>query len=227
MKTIARDLALAVCLLAAGQNGFAAPARCSAGYQDSTCVPALSAPWQTAPTCSNGPGWTTVAAAQWQGAYYSAPACNYQAPPTCPNGFNQTSAPSWNGSSWVGLGCAAPPPAVPSMPQLAAACASAIGSMMAGAGQNGQGFYKGQWGSWQGPAAVGGGNPYPPQFASGGFVLVGPGGGAGDFIYANDLGNPPAGGATTSNGVGMCWFQSGTSNLIGYGYAYDQGNDGG
>lgn len=216
-------------ILLSGRAALAAPVTCSYGYQDSTCGTNLYNAPQVAPTCPGTAGWTTAAAAQWIGSRYTAPQCNYTPPPTCPSGFNQTSAPLWNGSGWVGLGCAVPPPAVPSMPQLAATCEAAIGAMMAQAGFNGSnGYYRGQWGAMSGPVAVGGANPFPPQFASGGFVLVGGGSaGAGDFYWANDLGNPPAGGATGGNGIGMCWFQSGTGNLIGYGYAYDQGNDGG
>ncbi|MFM0342445.1 hypothetical protein [Paraburkholderia fungorum] len=114
------------------------------------------------------------------------------------------------------------------MPQLAATCEAAIGTMMAQAGFNGSnGYYRGQWGSLTGPVAVNASNPFPSQWQGGGFNLVGPGGATGDFYSAPDLGNPSAGGATGGNGIGMCWFQSGTGNLIGYGYAYDQGYDGG
>ncbi|REE07148.1 hypothetical protein B0G71_7629 [Paraburkholderia sp. BL27I4N3] len=106
-------IGLVACVLLGGSAAVAGPVRCSVNNQDSTCVGHLTTAWQTAPTCPNQPGWTTIAAAQWIGSQYSAPHCNYQAPPTCPSGFNQTSAPAWDGDSWVGLGCAVPPPAPP------------------------------------------------------------------------------------------------------------------
>lgn len=97
----------------AAQPAFSAPTVCSYGYGDSTCVPALSAPAQTPTTCSTQPGWTTTAAAVWQGYRYSAPQCLYQAPQTCPANTTQLTAATWNGSSWDGPTCqpiAATPP---------------------------------------------------------------------------------------------------------------------
>jgi hypothetical protein len=102
---------LLLCLVLAAATGGAAPVRCSWGYQDSTCTAGLARAPAPAPTCSTDPGWTTVSSARWIGSQYSAPQCNYQAPPSCPTGYMQTAAPSWNGSSWVGLACAVPPPA--------------------------------------------------------------------------------------------------------------------
>ncbi|WP_229013624.1 hypothetical protein [Paraburkholderia gardini] len=117
---------------------------------------------------------------------------------------------------------------MPTLQELAATCEGAIGAMMARAGYNGSnGTYRGQWDALQGPWAVSASDPVSSQFSNGGFLVAGPAGGAGDFYYANDLGNPPAGGSNGSNGIGMCWFQSGTGNLIGYGYATDWGHDGG
>ncbi|WP_205814950.1 hypothetical protein [Burkholderia sp. Ac-20345] len=103
---------------------FAGPARCSYGNQDSTCVnPIRSAPIAQ-PQCSTGAGWTTVSASVWQGSQWSAPQCNYQAPPTCPSGYDQQSAPVWNGSSWVGIVCAPQAPQVTQADQQQA-CANA------------------------------------------------------------------------------------------------------
>ena len=215
-------------MVTASSATMAGPVRCSVSNQDSTCVGHLTTAWQTPPTCPNQPGWTTAAPAQWIGSRYSAPQCNYQAPPTCPNGFNQTSAPSWNGSSWVGLGCAASPPALPGTAQLASVCESAIAAEMARAGFNGtNGTYRGVWGTLQGPYTLGGGQVYPPGLFAGMGGSMRGGQGPGDFYYVRDLGNPSAGGATGSNGIGVCWFQNGTANLTGYDYLEDSSYDGG
>ncbi len=107
--TIIRS-AIAVCLAACGYTAFAAPYGCVYGYEDNTCLQPIRAAPQVAPTCSPAPGWTTVTPAQWQGSHYSAPQCSYQAAPTCPAGYAQTSAPGWNGLTWSNPGCAAPPP---------------------------------------------------------------------------------------------------------------------
>ncbi|ADG20615.1 hypothetical protein HDG35_007086 [Paraburkholderia sp. JPY681] len=98
-----------VCALLCSHAVLAGPVRCSVNNQDSTCVTQITTGWQTAPTCSSGPGYTTVSAAQWIGSKYSDPVCNYQAPPSCAPGWIQ-SGPDWNGSSWVNLGCTAPSP---------------------------------------------------------------------------------------------------------------------
>jgi hypothetical protein len=111
MKLIVRLLLLAGLLLV-GRTAIAGPLHCAYGNQDSTCVPTISAAWQAPPTCSGAPGWTTVAAATWIGSQYSAPQCDYQAPPSCAPGYTQTTPPTWNGSTWVGMVCwpNAPPP---------------------------------------------------------------------------------------------------------------------
>jgi len=95
----------AIWLLVLTSRADAAPVRCSYGYQDSSCVTPLSHAPIPQPQCPAAAGWTTTSAAVWQGAQWSAPACNFQAAPTCPNGYTEISSPSWNGSSWVGLGC--------------------------------------------------------------------------------------------------------------------------
>lgn len=218
-------------MVTASSAAMAGPVRCSVSNQDSTCVGHLTTAWQTPPTCPNQPGWTTVALAQWIGSQYSAPQCNYQTPPSCPPSFTTVTGPQWTGSSWTSPVCQAPSPPPPAQPpgNLASICESAIAADMARAGFNGtNGTYRGRWGALQGPVAVDAGNPYPPQFSGGGFGLGGPGGvGPADFYWAPDLGNPSAGGASGGNGIGMCWFQSGTANLTGYGYAEDLGADGG
>jgi hypothetical protein len=108
-------ISLIACALLSGSAAVAGPVRCSVNNQDSTCVGHLTTTWQTAPTCPNQPGWTTIAAAQWIGSQYSAPQCNYQAPPSCPPGTTQAAGATWNGANWVGLWCLpnTPPPVDP------------------------------------------------------------------------------------------------------------------
>jgi hypothetical protein len=110
-KVVIRMLLIA-CMVLGGRAALAGPARCSVNNQDSTCVGRISTAWQTAPTCPTDAGWTTVVPASWIGSQYSAPQCNYQAPPTCPSGYDETPPASWNGSSWAGLSCTprSPPP---------------------------------------------------------------------------------------------------------------------
>jgi hypothetical protein len=102
--------AAAVCAVLVAHIAMANPVVCSPGYYDATCNGRIAAAYQTPPSCSTGPGWTTQASAQWQGSHFSSPQCNYQAPPQCQSGWQTTSSPSWNGSSWVGLSCQPPPP---------------------------------------------------------------------------------------------------------------------
>ncbi len=206
----------------ASSAAMAGPVLCSVNNQDSTCVGHLTTAWEAPPTCPDQPGWTTAAPAQWIGSQYSAPQCNYQAPPTCPANFTQTSPPTWTGSGWTSPGCSAPQtPPPPTQPpgNLAAICETAISNYAARAG-----VHYGPWGTMQGPYPVTASNPYSPQFQGGGWGSTGPGGvGPADFYYIPDLG------ASGNNGV--CWFQSGTSNLTGYDYmmpfGYDGGGDGG
>lgn len=123
---------LLLCLALAAATAGAAPLRCSYGYQDSTCTVGLARAPAPAPTCPADPGWTTVASAQWIGSQYSAPQCNYQAPPTCPGGFTETSAPVWNGSSWTGLGCQPTIPPPPPTTTLLGQCETALYSWVSG-----------------------------------------------------------------------------------------------
>ena len=110
-------IALVICTVVGSDVAMAGPVRCSVNNQDSTCVGQITTAWQTPPTCPSTAGYTTVAAAQWIGSQYSAPQCNYQAPPSCPSGYDQT-GPVWNGSTWVNLSCtphAPPPPTTPTI----------------------------------------------------------------------------------------------------------------
>ncbi|TDN59089.1 hypothetical protein B0G77_8278 [Paraburkholderia sp. BL10I2N1] len=104
---------LIICVLLMEQSLSATPVRCSPGYQDSSCTTPVSLAPIPQPQCSSGAGWTTVATATWQGAQWSAPSCNYQAPPVCLPGYSQIVAPSWNGVNWVGLGCQPNTPPAP------------------------------------------------------------------------------------------------------------------
>lgn len=115
MPKLFKYFLIAVSLLGCGA-AMAAPRLCSPGYQDSTCVTPISRAPIAAPQCSTAAGWTTSYPAVWQGAQWSQPGCNYQAPPSCPPGYTQNSAPWWNGSSWVGLGCQPTTPPTPPGP---------------------------------------------------------------------------------------------------------------
>lgn len=99
---------LALCLMPMAHEALAGTT-CAYGRQDNTCIGRVNQAPQAAPTCSTAAGWTTIAAATWIGSTYSSPQCNYTPPPTCPTGYTENSPPSWNGTSWVGLGCTVPP----------------------------------------------------------------------------------------------------------------------
>lgn len=226
MKSLAKDLGLAVCLLAIGQSAFSTPVRCSPGYQDATCPPALQSSAQVAPTCSMAPGWTTVVASQWQGYKYSTPQCQYVAPPTCGTGLNQDTAPTWNGSTWVGLACSTPPaqPTIPPLTTIATLCGNAVSQMMAADGYTkSNSFYGGgTWGSWTGPVSDFNSNGYNSIFA-----YAEPNySGAVDTYYAPDTGSP-RGSSTGDNGTAVCTFEKGTGNLVLKSYYYTSGYDGG
>lgn len=105
-----------------GMRQACAPIPCTPGYQDSTCAAPLRNGAIPQPQCQPGAGWTTVAAAVWQGSRWSDPQCGYQAPPTCPPGYTQASSPSWNGSGWVGLQCTPSTPPAPNDGDLAKIC---------------------------------------------------------------------------------------------------------
>ncbi len=123
MKTI-RGTFVLLALVACCRSASATPVVCSWGYQDSTCLTPQQHSPTPPPACQSGPGWTTISSAVWQGSHWSQPACNYQAPPSCPGGYQQTSAPWWNGSGWVGLGCTLPPPPQATLSDQLQACAT-------------------------------------------------------------------------------------------------------
>jgi hypothetical protein len=126
MKNFVLRLIMVMAGMLVGHSAFAAPAVCSWGYQDSTCLTPLRGSGPAAPTCS-GQGVITVTPAVWQGSHWSQPTCQTLAPPTCPAGETQTSAPVWNGSSWSAPGCFLPaqtPPPVVTPSQQESSCAT-------------------------------------------------------------------------------------------------------
>jgi hypothetical protein len=125
-KVIMRAAVLVGALLL-GQAAFANPVRCSPGYQDSTCTPALANAPQPQPQCPNSAGWTTSVASQWIGSQWSAPSCNYQAPPSCVPGYDEPTPPVWDGSNWVGMVCIPRAPTI-TPAQQEAACQAALPS---------------------------------------------------------------------------------------------------
>lgn len=125
MTKLLIKLCVLICVSLASEAVLAGPVRCSVNNQDSSCLTPITTAWQTAPTCPPSAGWTTIVPAKWIGSQYSAPQCNYQAPPTCPPGYDQTAAPSWNGSSWVGLACI---PSLPPIPDPNAVCSAQVPS---------------------------------------------------------------------------------------------------
>lgn len=106
---IALKVLLAMALALVEHVAMATPARCTPGYQDSTCLTAIQHGSIPAPMCSTDPGWTTTGQAVWLGSYWGQPSCAYQAPPSCPAGYQQTSPPAWTGSSWTQPICTAIP----------------------------------------------------------------------------------------------------------------------
>jgi hypothetical protein len=189
------------------------------------CVQCMAAQ-PIAANCIAGYQWTYLNG-YWRCARPSPPPA-----PTCPTGYEQNAAPVWNGSSWVGLGCALPPPAQstpdrPTLPQIATICGQAVTALMAPASIR---VPMGSWGTWQGPSS----SDVPPQMEGGGYVFlvsnkysaVEDYAGPEDVYWAPDTGNR-ASGSTGSGGTAVCYFQTGTATLIGVMYAYIQGYDGG
>jgi hypothetical protein len=221
---VAIKVCLVIGVLCSVNAASAGPARCSVNNQDSTCVGTITTGWQTAPTCPTTAGWTTIVPATWIGSQYSAPQCNYQAPPSCPNGFTQTSPPVWNGSSWSAPGCAAPPPATATPQQIASACSAAIDGMLVSAGRRGRSDWNwGTFGTFTGPSSAGVANPYGSWNGQGYAIMMGGTDGPADFYYAVDQ-DPTASGW---GGIGMCWTQPGTANVTSAGYGYLDGYTGG
>lgn len=233
-KRVALGLIL---LLGAASAKAEAPAHCSYGYQDSSCLGPQSRAAQTPPQCSIGPGWTTVAAAVWQGSKFSAPQCNYQAPPTCAPGYDQYSAPVWDGSNWVGLSCIPQAPPV-SPPTQIAACAAAptFQGWAASFGGHGLGlaailnssYAFGSAGTMTGAASLS--NVYTPIVQSEGDISgqlgcwgstvtsVGsmPGASDGNLyeVYVSDATETNTGtGGNDIVAASICWAQHGTNNV--------------
>lgn len=109
-------LLAAAALLGLNPADAAPPVRCSPGYQDSSCAHVLLNPPQTPPTCPNGAGWRTVSPAVWLGSKYSTPNCSFTAAPSCPGGYSEAVAPTWDGTAWVGQQCVLIPPPPPTCP---------------------------------------------------------------------------------------------------------------
>ncbi|MBF5008605.1 hypothetical protein [Burkholderia pseudomultivorans] len=109
-----------------GMRQACAPVPCTPGYQDSTCAAPLRNAAIAQPQCQSGAGWTTVAAAVWQGSRWSEPQCSYVAQPVCPAGFETSVPSSWTGSSWTQPGCTkiTPPPPVVTDPNLVCTAAA-------------------------------------------------------------------------------------------------------
>lgn len=66
-------------LLIVTRMASASPIVCSAGNEDSTCLPAIYGSAIPAPGCPAG--WTQTSAPQWQGSHWSSPGCAAPAPP--------------------------------------------------------------------------------------------------------------------------------------------------
>jgi hypothetical protein len=125
---ILRPLLIVVAAFAAPPV-FAHPIDCTPGYSDSHCVTPLRGDAIPAPTCPSAPGYSTITPAVWAGYRWTQPVCSsYQAPPTCQPGYVETTAPSWNGASWVGLYCV--PQAVKPDPPATCASAASSGSVL-------------------------------------------------------------------------------------------------
>lgn len=81
--------------------------------------------------------------------------CQAPPPPSCPSGYTEYSAPSWNGSAWVGMICT---PSIPPPPP-AVDPANICNAVFAAAGYNG-GFNDGEFslfgGYWVGYTPLGG-----------------------------------------------------------------------
>lgn len=203
--------ALLIAVLFCGRGALAAPVTCSYGYQDSTCGSSLSNAPQVAPTCPGTAGWTTTVSARWIGSQYSPPQCSYQASPTCPTGFTQTSGPSWTGSSWVGLGCAPDAVVVTPADQQQACLTYGLA----------HDFYPiGPWAfgyQYNGPYDGTGASAYSPSVP----LLAFTDPSSGEAIWSGKGSfSPPVSAPTqmvvvSGAAVDVCWFVPGTTNLIG------------
>ncbi|WP_321935271.1 hypothetical protein [Paraburkholderia sp. J8-2] len=59
------------------------------------------------PNCTQaeGPGYYNTANWTWNGSAWTGQTCAYAAPPTCPPGQTQRTAPTWDGGEWTGQVC--------------------------------------------------------------------------------------------------------------------------
>lgn len=207
-KTLVR-VALLACTLMFSQVSLADPVRCSPGYQDSTCTPALSNAPQAQPQCPNSAGWTTAAGSTWIGSRWTPPTCNYQAQPSCPPGYDETSGPIWNGSAWVGMICAPSVPHVSIADQQAACLSYGLA----------HDFYPIRWTftpyEYNGPYDGTGTSAYNtsvPLLAWEATI---------EAVWVGTGSFPPPANAPTQMivvkgaAVDVCWFTPGTTNLVG------------
>ncbi|WP_321817831.1 MULTISPECIES: hypothetical protein [unclassified Paraburkholderia] len=125
--TVWKSLIVGLTILLANTGAQAAPAHCSYGYQDSSCLTPQYRAAQTAPTCSSDAGWVTVTPAKWMGSGFTSPQCSYVAAPGCPSGFDVAVAPTWTGAGWTAPACVAAAPPPPPDPQVV--CTAAIAAM--------------------------------------------------------------------------------------------------
>jgi hypothetical protein len=232
LMTAVIKIGLIACMLFGGRVVLAGPQRCSAGNQDSTCVGQIATAWQTAPTCPAAAGWTTVVPATWIGSQYSAPKCNYQAPPSCPTGYTQTAGPTWNGSSWGSPGCVLPQiGGIPSGTPESQVCLGAMATVDPwGTPDNGYMHWSsdlaaGQslFGTLTSPVSGTVQDTYDTVWATipwGNIVQVDlQNGGAPWYSVGNyDLWSAWDG----YGGLGFCWVQPGTNNVIGLYYVHFQ-----
>ncbi|MGF6996934.1 hypothetical protein P3T25_005309, partial [Paraburkholderia sp. GAS32] len=208
---------------------------------DSSCGSVIRTAAQSPPACSTAPGWTTGAAAQWQGSHFSSPQCNYQAPPSCPSGWIETVGPSWNGSAWVGMSCQIPAQPGPNTCQYGFAsgpswngsawvysCNSAPASVTPADQQQAcltygfaHDFYPIRpWAfgyQYNGPYDGTGASAYSPSVP----LLAFTDPSSGEAIWSGKGSFSPPGSAPTQMvvvsgaAVDVCWFVPGTTNLIG------------
>lgn len=131
-------------------------------------------------------------------------------PPTCPPGYVQTSAPSWNGSSWVGLVCQPALPPITPADQKQACVNYGLAN----------GFYKGGLGqrlwSYGGPIASQGASAYNGS----NFAWLNPNSGY-DYVWVGKGSFNPPNVPTqmyyfNDGVVNICFFTPGTTSIVGF-----------
>jgi hypothetical protein len=78
-------------------------------------------------------------------------------------------------------------------------------------------FGWGKWGAFSGPISTNASAPIPQQFN--GLMIEGKNENGGDVYFAPDVNH--------NGSYALCWFQPGTANLVGYGYAQPNPGNGG